>query len=135
MRKILAILLSILIPSAFPLPVSAHAFGALYSLPLPFWLYSYGAAVALIISFLLIGFFAKEGKEFNYPKFSLKINHWIIFLCQILVITFFAVSIAAGFLGIQSPVQNFAPNFFWIIFLLGFTYFSGVFGNFWNQLN
>lgn len=119
----------------FPQPVSAHAFGALYTLPLPFWLYSYGAAVALIISFLLIGAFAREGKEFNYPRISLSLNHWIVFLFQILVLAFFVVSILAGFLGIQSPVQNFAPNFFWIIFLLGFTYLSGIFGNFWERLN
>jgi len=119
----------------FPEPVSAHAFGALYTLPLPFWLYSYGAAAALIISFLLIGFFTREGKEFPYPKINISINHWIVFLFQVLVLTLFIITILAGFFGIQSPVSNFAPNFFWIIFLLGFTYLSGLFGNFWDKLN
>ncbi len=126
---------SCLILLLFPQPVSAHAFGALYSLPLPFWLYSYGASVALIISFLLIAWFAKENKEFNYPRIHLNLNHWLVFLLQVLVLAFFAVTILAGFFGLQSPVQNFAPTFFWIIFLLGFTYLSGIFGNFWDKIN
>ncbi len=135
MRKIFPILLSFLIPLIFPLSVSAHAFGALYSLPLPFWLYSYGAAAALVISFLLVGFFAREGEESTYPKINISVNHWIIFISQIVILALFIITILAGFLSIQSPVQNFAPNFFWIIFLLGFTYLSGIFGNFWQQIN
>jgi len=116
-------------------PVSAHAFGTLYTLPIPLWLYLYGAGAALIISFLAIGFFTRQSSHLFFPKFHLKLNHWVIFFLKVLSIFLFSLTILTGFFGSQSAYQSFAVNFFWIFFLLGFTYFSAIFGNIWDFVN
>src|SRR3990167_9696960 len=68
----------LLLPIFLPQPVSAHAFGQLYTLPIPVWLYLFGGGAALIISFVVIGlFFNQPRKETSYPKVDLT-NHPII---------------------------------------------------------
>lgn len=132
-------LLGILIglPIVFPESVSAHAFGVLYNLPVPFWLYLYGAAGALIVSFLVIGYFVTNSTgRFSYPERQWKLNFgWLTDLLKILSIIFWVLAIFAGFLGTQSPVDNFNMTFFWVIFLLGLTYLVAIFGDLWDVLN
>jgi hypothetical protein len=118
----------------FPLPVSAHAFGVLYTLPLPLWLYLYGAGAALVVSFFLIGFFAKDSTH-SLPHLNLKINSFFISLFKSLSLGIFILTIISGFVGSQSPIDSFAINLFWIIFLLGFTYLCAIFGNLWQAIN
>ena len=118
-----------------PQPVSAHAFGTLYTLPIPLWLYLFGAGAALIISFLLIGLFANESTHVTIPKLNIKLNPSIIFLFKVISISLFILTILTGFFGTQSPVQNFAVNFFWIIFMLGFTYLTALLSDIWEIVN
>ncbi len=118
-----------------PTPAYAHAFGTLYTLPIPLWLYLYGAGAALIISFLAIGFFAKESSKFSYPKINFKVNYQIILFIKILSLGLFLLTILSGFFGSQFSSENFAVNFFWIIFLLGFTYLTAILGNIWEIVN
>ncbi len=118
-----------------PSTTYAHAFGTLYTLPLPLWLYLWGAGAALIISFLVIGFFGKSPTQFSFPKFHLKINPLVILFLKSISFFLFWLTILTGFFGDPSAVDNFAVNFFWIIFLLGFTYLSAVFGNIWETIN
>lgn len=113
----------------------AHAFGQLYTLPIPLWLYLWGAAAALTISFVLIGFFATESRPLNLPKFHLKIPSGAILISKIFALMLFLITIFSGFFGAQTPTQNFATNFFWIIFLLGLTYLSAMAGNIWQSVN
>ncbi len=133
--NIIVIIFIAIITFIFPADAYAHAFGTLYTLPIPLWLYLWGAGAALVISFVAIGFFTRESHQFKYPKFYIGINPWIIFFAKIFSLILFCVVILSGFLGIQSPVQNFAPTFFWIIFLLGLTYLSAIFGNIWDIYN
>ncbi len=129
-------LLILFTTSAFvaPKPVFAHAIGQLYTLPLPLWLYLYGAGAALIVSFLLIGFFAKQSNQ-SLPHINIKVHPWLIYFFQALSLGLFALTIFSGLFGSQSPIDSFAVNFFWIIFLLGFTYLSAILGNIWQIIN
>lgn len=130
-------LLVFIVLSAFVWPevASAHAFGQLYTLPLPLWLYLYGAAAALMISFLMVGFFAKESTQISLPKFSFRLHPWLIFFFKLLSLGLFILTILSGLFGSQSSIDNFAVNFFWIIFLLGLTYLSAFLGNIWQVIN
>lgn len=129
-------LIPLILYSLFNAPsASAHAFGQLYTLPIPLWLYLYGAGAALIISFVLIGFFAKEKTHFSLPKPQIKLNSSVIFLFRVISIALLILTVLTGFFGTQSQLQNFAPNFFWIIFLLGFTYLTAIVGNIWDTIN
>ena len=121
----------------FPQPISAHAFGTLYTLPLPVWLYFYGGGAAVIISFLVIGFFATEsGKESAViGKYLFRIPGSLRFLAKIISLILFFLVILSGFLGSQSPMENFNTNFFWIIFYLGFSYLCILIGNIWPAVN
>lgn len=124
-----------------PTSVSAHAFGALYTLPIPLWLYLFGGGAALIVSFLIIGFFTSTKHEFKFAekliknKLLLKVLEFSLRFLKVLIPLFFLISIIAGFIGSPLPSENFAPNFFWIILLLGLTYLIGIFGNFWQFAN
>ena len=133
--NIVFFLLLAFFPLIFPKLTFAHAFGQLYTLPIPLWLYLYGAGAALIISFLAIGFFTRADSNFYLPKIHIKVSSWLIFLFKVLSIFLFLLTILTGFFGSQSPIENFAVNFFWIIFLLGVTYLSAILGNIWEIVN
>lgn len=143
MRKLLAFFI-FLAPFILPSPVSAHAFGQLYTLPIPIWLYLFGGGAALIVSFLIIGFFFNQHKlGFNYPQIDLTkvgtirfiFNPFLKKLLQTFSLFFFAITILAGFIGSQQPTANLLPFSFWIFLFLGLTYLSALIGNFWDVIN
>ncbi len=129
------IILTLISLFILPSPAYAHAFGQLYTLPIPLWLYLYGAGAALVVSFLIIGFFAKEDSSLTLPKINIKLPSAAIFFLKVLSIFLFLLTILTGFFGSQSGIENFAVNFFWIIFLLGFTYLSAILGDIWGVVN
>ena len=135
-KKVFALFI-ILFALFMPKPVSAHAFGILYNLPVPFWLYLYGAAAALLVSFLIIGYFInKKDHEIDYPikpLFSLS-NNFQPFLKAISVFLFL-LTILTGLFGDDSSFSNFNMTFFWVLFLLGFTYFSAIVGEVYSVMN
>jgi len=136
----IAVFISLLI---FPKPTFAHAFGQLYNLPVPFWLYLYGAAAALIVSFLIIGYFFNQHKrEINYPKLEisqeisgLMFKSWFIKGLKTISLFFFFLTVLTGIWGIDDAYSNFNMTFFWIVFLLGFTYLTALLGNLWSIIN
>lgn len=140
MKKLLSLVLGFL-PFIFPAPSYAHAFGQLYTLPVPIWLYLYGGVTVVLISFLLIGVFIRQPKSgMNYPSTKLTFlsfldNATLIYIIKLFSIMIFPLIIFAGFFGNSESVLNFATVFVWIIFLLGFTYFTALFGNLWEIIN
>lgn len=142
MKKYFIASLGFLIAALAPHAALAHAFGMKYTLPLPAWMYIYGGGAVVIVSFILIGYFTDGGKNAPTPEgsFVVKVTHLSISnkvkrLFQTLAILLLFLTICAGVFGSQNPGINFAPNFFWIIFLLGCTYAIALLGNFWNALN
>lgn len=128
----------------FPTPVSAHAFGVMYNLPIPIWLYLYGGGAAVIISFLIIGWFINQTKaDLLYPTKDLSRQRFLAFLTsdslrfflQVLSLAIFVLTIVAGIVGDQEPLNNIAPLNFWIITLLGITYASALLGNIWQLIS
>lgn len=135
---LLALSLNFLI---LPQPVSAHAFGKLYNLPVPFWMYLYGGAAAIVVSFLIIGYFInKTGSSFTYPtKFlsnlNFLVNKPVITVLKGISVFLFLLTILTGLIGEDSPYSNFNMTFFWIIFVLGFSYLTAFTGNIFAFIN
>lgn len=125
-----------------PLSAGAHGFGRLYNLPVPFWLYGWAAAATLVLSFLLVAWLAASPAAASRSE-SRNISHtgWVRALrrvapvlkaCSVLLLL---LCIATGLFGSRDPYRNFSMTFFWVVFLLGFTYLTALLGNFYAVLN
>lgn len=126
-----------------PTCVLAHAFGQKYTLPIPVWLYLYGGTATLLFSFLLIGFFVKkdsfrQSRTINFSQSKIvhsKIFQWAGIILKISSVLLLFFTVLTGLIGVDKADLNFNMTFFWIIFLLGFSYFSSAIGNFWPLYN
>ncbi len=126
-----------------PVPASAHAFGKLYTLPVPIWLYLYGAAAALLLSFLLIAYFitipvdAGHGTSRLVSKASSLNMHgkfkWT--LPRAMSVALLLLCISSGLFGTKDSYANFNMTFFWVVFLLGYTYFVALTGDSYDAIN
>ena len=125
-------------------PVGAHSFGQTYALPVPVWMYIFGAAAALLLSFLLVGYFVtaraidpdKRGDE-PPTTWTLRspLGRWLIGILRWLSAGALALTIVAGFFGTQDSYRNINMTLFWVMFYLGFTYFTAVAGDLFSILN
>jgi hypothetical protein len=125
-----------------PACASAHGFGRLYNLPVPFWLYAWGAASALVLSFLLAGYFAvAPASTPEAASRDIGDARWVRALrrarpaLQALGVFLLLLCIATALIGNRDPFRNFSMTFFWVVFLLGFTYLTALVGNFYASLN
>ena len=123
---------------------SAHSFGKLYNLPVPFWMYLYGAAAALVLSFLIVGYFVNaKAERANLKVLDLSryrfVRFWVhpatILTLRVLTVALLALTILSGFIGSRNPYLNFNMTWFWILFVLGFSYLVSLIGNVYDPLN
>ncbi|MGH8446552.1 MAG: hypothetical protein ACREVL_14865 [Solimonas sp.] len=127
-------LLALLLPGA----AQAHSFGRLYNLPVPFWLYAYGSAAALLLSFILIAWFAtaRASAPGPVPQRSYALpSARVLSALRALAVFGLLLTLATGFFGNRDPYRNFSMTFFWVIFVLAFTYFSAIAGDWYELLN
>ncbi len=137
-------LLPVLLSSALSPTAQAHSFGKLYNLPVPFWMYLYGAAAALLLSFLVVGYFINEhAAAANLRHRDLSDHTAIRFFRKPVVagalrvgsMLIFLLTIATGFFGSRNPYLNFNMTWFWIVFVLLFTYATAFTTNLYSLLN
>ena len=104
-------------------------------------MYLYGGAAAIIVSFLIIGYFTnKAGTGLTYPTKALSNLNFLIKKPAINVLKgisvfLFLFTILTGLIGEDSPYSNFNMTFFWIIFVLGFSYLTAFIGNIYTFIN
>jgi hypothetical protein len=128
--------LAALVFGLMPSLALAHSFGRQYNLPVPLWLYLYGGAAALALSFLLAAFMMRgQQHAVVKPRLLLYKKSSKAHLGRALSVGFLLLTISTGFLGNRDPYVNFNMTFFWIVFLLGFTYLSTVTGNYYRDIN
>src|SRR5215204_5977909 len=143
-RRLIILTLALLL-LAPPGEAFAHAFGRTYNLPVPFWLYLFGASAVLVVSFVQIGLFVGAGHTLrSYPRFdllrvgplrALLTTRPLLFALRLLSVTLFVLVILSGLLGQQNTDHNFAPTFVWIIWWVGFSFFTALMGNLWPLVN
>ena len=126
-------------------PAFAHGFGQSYDLPLPLWLYLYGAGAAVLASFIPISLFAGGGRTGEaYPRFDLlrigplravlTLPAFLLGL-RLVSVALFLLVILSGLFGEQAESYNFAPTFVWIVWWVGFSFFTAFVGNLWPLAN
>jgi hypothetical protein len=134
-----ALISSAIIALGYPGAIFAHAFGESYILPVPLWLYAYGSAAALVLSFLVIGslpqpaVLSRDISGRGIVRFFR--SRFVVRLVRMIIVFLFLLPIVAGFIGVNSATLNINMTLFWIIFLLGVTYASAIFGNVWSALD
>ena len=121
---------------------SAHGFGQLYNLPVPLWLYGWAAAATLILSFVVAALFLSATPRSGGPaSLDLRGRPWLEALRSLvtplrgLALFVQLLCLATGYLGHRDPLRNFSLTFFWVIFVLLFTYLTVLVGNFYAALN
>ena len=121
-----------------PLAASAHAFGQTYVLPLPFWMYAFAASAALALSFVIVGYFVTaKGAARNHRAMEVRI--WspprTLHVLRAVSVAVLLLTILTGIFGTRNPFANFSVTFFWIIFVLGFTYVVALIGDVYAPVN
>jgi hypothetical protein len=135
MKLLLATLLLV-----FPLAAAAHAFGQTYVLPLPFWMYAFAASAALALSFVIVGYFvtAKSATR-NWRALDLGgarlADGRALGILRGLSVALLLLTLLTALFGTRNPFANFSVTFFWIIFVLGFTYVVALIGDVYAPLN
>ena len=124
--------------------VAAHVFAPTYTLPIPFGMYASGAAAALVASFVIVGYVLKEPA----PRAPLQASRddggsaangmlpaWIVRSLSFVSVFGLLLTIATGLFGSPNALVNFNMTFFWIVFVLGFTYATVLVGDIYALMN
>jgi hypothetical protein len=117
-------------------PLLAHAFGQSYTLPVPLWLYLYGAAAAVVLSFVVVSYVVGQPQaEIRPARAALRVPRPLIRAARVASLALAGLVVLTGIIGSQNALNNLNVTFFWIIFLLGFTYLTALVGNLWPYLS
>ena len=112
-----------------PASAEAHAFAERYDLPLPLGFYLAGAGAAVALSFLGSFLLMVPGRtrvralEIPLPG---RVSHSLGIALRLIGLALLGAVIAIGLAGPQSPTQNFATVFVWVIWWVGFTLASAL---------
>ena len=145
MRRLVAPILSLLCLFVLPAQVLAHGFGQSQDLPLPSWLYLFAVSTVVLVSFVQISLLVGVGHALRpYPRSdllryrplrSLLTSRSLLAVLRSLSVALFLLVILSGLFGRQEAGENFAPAFVWIIWWVGFGFFTAFVGNLWPLLN
>jgi hypothetical protein len=119
-----------------PQPGLAHGLVQRANLPIPEWLFAWAAAIVLIVSFVALAVL--------WPEPRLERDRWrplpvplaralgsraLEIAAGAIGVVLLLMVIVAGLAGTQSPLNNFAPAFVFIIFWVGLVFASVVLGD------
>ena len=122
--------------------VFAHGLAQRSSLPIPAWLFGWAAAVVLCLSFVALAAL--------WPRPRLEHTGWrplpggigsalgsraVEVLCGAIGVLVLAFVLVSGYAGPDTPLDNFAPTFVFIIFWVGLVFASALFGDVFRAFN
>jgi hypothetical protein len=123
---------------AAPLPAHAHAFAERYDLPLPLGFYLAGAGLAVALSFLGSFLLMRPGwrpalhVDIAVPAGLARLTRGLV---RAVALVLLAAVIVTGVFGPESPTQNFATVFVWVIWWVGFALFTALVVDLWSTGN
>ena len=146
MKRLKLILpLSLLALAAGATSAYAHGFGQRTELPVPLSYFLLGSGVVVALSFAVMGLFVKgtDGGgsywRFDLLRFrflrAILTNKALGGLVKLFSVFLLAAVIVTGLFGTQTPSENFAPSFVWIIWWVGMAYVAALLGNVWALIN
>jgi hypothetical protein len=127
---------------AVPAAAAAHGLTGRADLPIPEWLFAWAAAVVLIASFASLAVLWKspqlEDDGFRpLPERLTRIlvNRATEASAALLGVALLVVTVWSGLAGVQSPQDNFAPTFVYVVFWVGLVLLSIGFGDVFRAFN
>jgi hypothetical protein len=123
-------------------PLIAHGLVQRANLPIPEWLFGWAAAAVLIVSFVALAVL--------WPRPKLERTRWrplpgdlgrllasrpVEIACGTVGVGLLALVVAAGYMGSESALNNFAPTFVLIVFWVGTAFVSALFGDVFRAFN
>lgn len=130
--------------TSLPAIALAHSFSTPYLLPIPYWMYVYGCAATLIVTFAILGVFASRpsSSELGARPRPLVVGadlrmagHWLLTILRAGALACLLITIVAGLVGREDPVANVSLPLFWVVFLLGWGYFTVLAGDLYPFVN
>src|SRR5262249_32850300 len=135
---------SLLALAVTPMPVLAHGIGERYDLPVPLWLWVSGAGIVVAASFIIATLalrnesIASEPARIDMSRYVVGriVTHpWVQGIAQACSVAALVLIVAASLTGDQTPTRNIAPVTIWVVWWVGFAYFSALVGDLWSVLN
>jgi hypothetical protein len=129
--------------SCIPKGAQAHSFGQTFTLPVPFELYAWASSATLILTFLLMGLkgYLSRGElvaltmKPDYEFEDISRRSLLSVILAGLSIALFVLAVYSGIAGTQRRTDNLNMTYFWIIWMLGLAYLSGITTNVWKTIN
>ena len=127
--------------STYSPEAAAHMMGITYNLPIPFWMYAFAASAALALSFLIVAFFLTVGvttrpfQSGHLGGLNEGVSGGLLRGGRALGVFALLLTVAAGLAGPANPFANFSTTFFWIVFVLAFSYLTAFIGDVYGLIN
>jgi hypothetical protein len=142
--RVAAISAAVLVGSVVaPHPAAAHGFAGRADLPIPEWLFAWAAAVVLIVSFAGLAVLWRSPQLEQHGGFR-PLPEWLsrIFVhpameafAALLGVALLVLTVWSGLAGVQTPQDNFAPTFIYVLFWVGLVLLSILFGDVFHAFN
>jgi len=128
---------------ALPGPAAAHGLSGRADLPIPEWLFAWAAAVVLIASFASLAVLWKSPQLEEHDGFRplpgrlsrLLVNPATEAFAALLGVALLVLTVWSGLAGVQTPQDNFAPTFVYVVFWVGLVLLSIAFGDVFRAFN
>lgn len=118
-------------------PGSAHTSERSHIMLLPTGLYVTGGALAVAASVLLVALLPsirmRAAATAAVPVLTLSL--WARAVPSLVFLAASILLIAAGWWGVANPIANPLPSSVWMVWWIGFTIFTALFGNLWAVIN
>jgi hypothetical protein len=128
---------------AVPEPTAAHGLTGRADLPIPEWLFAWAAAVVLIASFVALAVLWQspqlEEHDGSRPLpgglSRMLVNPATEAFAALLGVALLVLTVWSGLAGVQTPQDNFAPTFIYVVFWVGLVLLSIAFGDVFRAFN
>lgn len=121
--------------------ILAHGLGGRADLALPAWMFGYGAAITLLISFVALAVFWPTARleggttERTLAGGDSKLLRAAAGLARVVGLAALLLLLVAAVVGDEFPTRNLAPVSVYVIFWVGVTFATGLFGDVWKVLS
>ncbi len=120
----------------------AHGFGQRYDLPIPLWLYLLGAVLTIVLSCVMLAVYVRAAPPGGRRSVQDPLAAWrfnprgvapiLVAALRSVAVALYALVLAAGFLGNQSPLKNIAPVLVWAVWWVGMAYVCALLVDVWR---
>jgi hypothetical protein len=110
----------------------AHGIAVREDLPIPQWLFAWGAAAVLVVSFVALGLlWPRPRLEDAGERPLFRVPLVLDVLAGAVGVAVFALTVYAGFAGVQTAAANLAPTMIFVIVWVGVPFASLLLGDVW----